>query len=204
MKKNIFIVFLFTLLSSIALWGQEDDGNYQTIFGHGNTRISGFGGPCMNFTRIGDDFAHMMGGGGGILINNFFLGGYGMGKTNELFYKNDITKENIMDFGHGGFWLGYTFLYKSAIHPVIHTQIGWGSISKRLKDNWNFDPTLDTETDQVFVLSPTAELEMNFSRFFKLGAGINYQFVYNTDGPYTFSDFAKPGVFVSFKFGWFN
>lgn len=203
MKKNLIVLIFATFIGILSAKSQEDDG-YQTIFGNGDLKISGFGGPCMNFTQIGNDFAHMMGGGGGIIINNFFLGAYGMGKTNDLVYKNDVTRENVMDFGHGGFWVGYTFFYNKAIHPVIHTQIGWGGITKRLKDDWNIDPTLENEVDQVFVISPTAELEMNFSRFFKLGAGFNYTFVYNTDGPYTFSDFAKPGVFVSFKFGWFK
>lgn len=201
-KKIVF--FVIALISFLFVTGQEDD-EFQTIFGHGKTKVSGFGGPFMSFTQIGGDFAHMMGGGGGVIINNFFFGGYGMGKTNEIAYKGEVapTNEHVMDFGHGGFWVGYTFFYNCSIHPVVHTQIGWGGITKRLKDDWNYDPTQESEIDQVFVLSPTAELEMNFSRFFKLGAGLSYTFVYNTDGPYTFSDFAKPGVFVSFKFGWF-
>ncbi|MBN1116645.1 MAG: hypothetical protein JXA77_05555 [Bacteroidales bacterium] len=194
MKKPGLLIF--TVILSLALFAQEDD--FQTIGRHDGFRISGFGGPMMSFTQIGNDFAHMMGGGGGVIINNFFFGGYGMGKTNELAFKN--APAHKMNFGHGGFWFGYTMLYNWAVHPVFHTQVGWGVIDQSLDgDLW--DPNLIH--DNVFVIAPTAELELNFSRFFKLGGGITYNFVYNTDGPYTFLDFYKPGVFLSFKFGYF-
>lgn len=195
MKRILVIFFAFGMFFSA--YCQDDE--FQTVMGGGKARISGFGGPTMSFTQIGDDFAHMMGGGGGVIINNFFFGGYGMGKTNEMQYRYDGSK--LMDFGHGGFWFGYTAFHNKAIHPVIHTTMGWGAITKRSKD---FDYDFDMDNgDQVFVICPTFELEMNFSRFFKLGGGITYSFVYNTDGPYTFKDFSKPGVFLSFKFGWF-
>lgn len=193
---------LFILILAIGMFipaQSQDEDEFQTI-GRGKNRISGFGGPLMSFTQIGNDFTHMMGGGGGVIINNVFLGGYGMGKTNELPYRYD--PEYVMDFGHGGFWLGYTMFYNKAIHPVIHTTIGWGGISKRPED-WNGDYDYNEDTDVVFVICPTFELEMNFSRYFKLGGGVTYNFVYNTDGPYTFKDFNHPGVFLSFKFGSF-
>ncbi len=200
MEKRIWL--LLVVLLCINLYAQ-DNSEFETIRGNKDIRISGFGGPMMNFTQIGGDFVHMMGGGGGIIVNNFFFGGYGMGKTNQLIWKTDSLRQQVMEFGHGGFWMGYTAFYNKAIHPVFHTQIGWGAITKRQK-NWDYDnDPFPSEIDQVFVISPTLELEMNFSRFFKLGGGVTYSFVYNTDGPYTFFDFDNPGIFVSFKFGWF-
>jgi hypothetical protein len=196
--NSIFLIFLIT-----GLKAQSDD--FETVRSKTGIKVSGFGGPVMSFTQIGNDFVHLMGGGGGVIINDFFIGGYGVGKTNEIYYKNDITKSNVVLFGHGGFWFGYTFFGNKAIHPVIHTQVGWGKISEYQK-GWQ-SAVLTPEplsVDEVFVLSPTAEIELNFSRFFRLGGGINYNFVYNTDGPYTFEDFAKPGFFVSFKFGYFR
>jgi hypothetical protein len=201
MKKILISIVLICLITDIN--AQSDE--FQTIRSKSGITISGFGGPMMSFTQIGGDFAHMMGGGGGIIINDFFFGGYGMGKTNELVFKNDITLSNVMVFGHGGFWFGYTMFGNKAIHPVIHTQVGWGAISQFQKDWQTAVITPEPlSTDQVFVLAPTAELELNFSRFFRLGGGMSYSFVYNTDGPYTFADFAKPGFFISFKFGYFK
>jgi hypothetical protein len=200
--RKTVILFIMACLFYTA---KAQDDEYQTIGSKSDIHFSGFGGPMMSFTQIDGDFVHMMGGGGGIIINDFFFGGYGMGKTNELYYKDDITRTNVMVFGHGGFWFGYTPFGNKAIHPSFHTQIGWGSILEQQKDwqNQTIEP-LPLSTDQVFVICPTAELELNFSRFFKLGGGFTYSLVYNTDGPYTFCDFAKPGFFVSFKFGYFR
>lgn len=197
MKKIVFpllFVFLF-----IGLKAQDD--NFETLSTRG--KVSGFGGPIMSFTQIDKDFVHLMGGGGGIIINDFFLGGYGVGKTNEIYYKDNVA--NVMLFGHGGLWFGYTFFGNKAIHPVIHTQMGWGKITQYQK-GWQSAVIIPEplSVDEVFVLSPTAEIELNFSRFFRLGGGVNYNFVYNTDGAYSFEDFAKPGFFVSFKFGYFR
>lgn len=201
MKKQIFTFLIVCLIP--VLKAQDDE--FQTVLNKSSIKISGFGGPTMSFTQIGGDFAHMMGGGGGIIINDFFFGGYGMGKTNEIYYKNDITHSNVMVFGHGGFWLGYTIFGNKAIHPLLHTQIGWGNITQMEKD-WQSEIIAPEpiSTDRVFVVCPTAEIELNFSRFFRLGGGFTYSLVYNTDGPYTFSDFAKPGFFLSFKFGYFR
>jgi hypothetical protein len=199
MKKAALILML--IFAFLAIKAQDDE--FQTIGSSTGIKISGFGAPMMSFTQIGGEFVHMMGGGGGVILNDFFIGGYGMGKTNELSYQDNTA--NVMTFGHGGFWLGYTPHGNKAVHTAFHTQIGWGEINEQIK-GWQSQTItpLPLSSDKVFVICPTAELELNFSRFFKLGGGVTYSLVYNTDGPYTFKDFANPGFFVSFKFGYFR
>lgn len=198
------MTFLLGIIMVSNLVAQEDDEDFKTIFGNNNFTISGFGGPFMSFSAIGDEFVHEMGGGGGVLLGNLFIGGYGIGKTNSIPYKpeeGDIEEYNL-DFGHGGFWLGYIFMPKKAIHPVVHSTFGWGSLLKNRKTDYG--PDVNVSSNTVFVVSPTIEVEMNFARFFKFGIGANYRLVYGLNHtPYTFSDFAKPGGFISFKFGWF-
>ncbi len=205
MKKISLIIVLVTFCT--FSFTQEEVESFHTVGsaqnGSNKVRISGFAGPTMCFTKIDNQFAHMMGGGGGIIIGNFFFGGYGMGKTTELAYSGEASYN--MKFAHGGLWMGYTFWFNKAIHPVFHVQSGWGLIKKVPKD-WDSE-TETVDADRVFVVMPTLELEMNFSNFFKLGTGVNYSLVYNTgqtSSPYTFQDFATPGVFVSLKFGWFK
>ncbi len=78
--RKIAIIFVLVFL----LWGlNAQDSEVQTLFGSG-TRISGFGGPIMSFTSINGEFAHMMGGGGCVLLGDFFIGGYGEGLTNSI------------------------------------------------------------------------------------------------------------------------
>lgn len=160
-------------------------------------RLSGFGGPTMSFTSIKDEFAFMMGGGGGLIINNIYLGGYGEDLSTSLYTGMDNPIRNL-EFGHGGFWLGYEIAHHRVIHPVVSARIGWGEIAgidvnnKRIRDN-------------VFVLVPTVSAEINFTRFFKVNIGAEYRqtFNVNTIPGFSSKDFSNPGVFVSFVFGWF-
>jgi hypothetical protein len=207
--KKLTIIMLFFVVG-YALHAQDDE--FKTIFNRQENkplRISGFGGPMMTFTTVGDKFAHMMGGGGGIMINSFFFGGYGLGMTTPITYKG---YENVqpgergytLQFGHGGFWTGYILASKKPVHMSISSLIGWGDISRIDKSDYvNSEPA---ETNAIFVVTPIAELELNFSKFFKLGIGSTVSFVMGPgvdNTPYTSRDFAKPSVFLSFKFGWF-
>jgi hypothetical protein len=191
MKKIIIAILI--LLSAGGLNAQ--DSEIQTLFS-GSTRISGFGGPLMSFTTINGQFAHMMGGGGGVLLWNFFLGGYGEGLTNGI-----PVNGNRLDFGHGGFWTGYSFMAARPLHPTVSSQIGWGSVSEHDPD-FSYWGT----PDNVFVFNPAVELEMNFTKFFRLGVGIHYRIVTGANpeiSNLTNSDLSGPGALLTFKFGWF-
>jgi hypothetical protein len=200
MKKPVFIVV--AIMITVASYCQNDD--FRTIFQGDEMKISGFGGPMMSFTSIDGEFVHMMGGGGAVLINNFFIGGYGMGKTNKIKSDKLTDDETVnIEFGHGGLWLGYIFMPKKAIHPTVHTQIGWGQISQQLED-LNF--INEYESVNVFVLVPAVEMEMNMTRFFKIGMGANMRFVVvnnSAESSFDNKDLMCPGAFLSFKFGWF-
>ncbi len=196
LKKFFLGVCLLSLFSSVIA---QDEDEFQTIGGDlGDVKVSGFLAPAMTFTQIDGEFAHMMGGGIALILDGFFIGGYGMGKTTSMDHKADASMK--MEYGHGGFWTGYTFMRNRAIHPVLSCQAGWGGIAKRDRNDIT-NNTLDV--DNVFVVTPTAEVELNFTKFFKLGVGANYSFVFNSDLPYKDEDFSNLGMFVSFKFGWF-
>jgi len=192
MKKIITAGLIMLAASGL----KAQDSEIQTLFS-GSSRISGFGGPLMSFTTVNGQFAHMMGGGGGVLLGDFFFGGYGEGLTTSIplgIYR--------LDFGHGGFWTGYSFMAKKAFHPAISSQIGWGGVSER---EYNYpSPT----SDNVFVFNPAVELEMNFAKFFRLGVGVHYRLVTGVNSELhssslTNSDLSGPGALLTFKFGWF-
>ena len=200
--KKLAIVITGILVHILPI--QAQDQEFKTIFQRDPDKpvfISGFGGPMMVFTSIDGHFAHLMGGGGGVIINNFFFGGYGLGLTTSIPAK-DATDYNL-EYGHGGLMCGVILGSNRPVHLSVSSLFGWGNISGSDPQNLAFDLV----SYPVFVVTPVVEVELNFSRFFKLGAGTSMSFV-NGEGieqtPYTVRDFAKPSVFLSFKFGWFN
>jgi len=155
----------------------------------------------MQFTSVAGEFGHMMGGGGAVLLNNFFLGGYGLGLTNAI---PDYVNQNPSDrltLGHGGFWLGYSLFGEKPIHITFSSLIGWGEFG--VMEDYGTYPFV---RDKIFVLSPTVELELNLTRYFRIGAGASYNIYTLVDQSmhgYTNADLSAPGGFLSFKFGWF-
>lgn len=196
-RKATLVVLI--LAGTLATFSQEKE--FQTIFDNKDLRISGMGGPFMQFTTVAGEFGHMMGGGGGVLLNNFFFGGYGLGLTNAI---PDYVNQNPSDrltLGHGGFWLGYSLFGDKPVHFTFSSMIGWGEFG--VMQNYATYPFV---RDQIFVLAPTAEVELNLTRYFRIGAGVSYNLYTMVDQSihgYTSSNLSSPGGFLSFKFGWF-
>lgn len=200
MKKAT--LFLVALSFSIAAFTQETrEKEYRTIFDNKDLRISGMGGPFMQFTAIAGEFGHMMGGGGGVMINEFFFGAYGLGLTNAIpDYVNDNTG-NRLTLGHGGFWIGYSLFGERPIHLCVSSLIGWGEFALM-----QYDSYYSFNRDKVFTVVPTLEVEVNLTRYFRIGAGASYNLYAMADQQlhgYRSADLSSPGGFLSFKFGWF-
>ena len=197
MKKAIFTAVILAITFSV--FSQEKE--FRTVFDNRDVRISGLGGPFMQFTAVAGEFAHMMGGGGAVLLNNFFFGGYGLGLTNSI---PDYVNQNPSDrltLGHGGFWVGYSLFGDKPVHVTFSSLIGWGEFG--VMQDYGTYPFV---RDKIFVLSPTVEIELNLTRYFRIGAGASYNLYSLVDENmhgYTNSDLSAPGGFLSFKFGWF-
>ena len=197
MKKFIFTLLILTV--SISVFSQERE--YRTILDNQDLRISGMGGPFMQFTSVAGEFGFMMGGGGAVLLDDFFFGGYGLGLTNAIpDYVNDIPSDQLT-LGHGGFWLGYALKGNKPVHVTFSTMLGWGELG--ITQSTGTYPYL---RDKLFVMAPTVELEANLTRYFRIGAGVSYNIFTMVDEGmhgYTNGDISAPAGFLSFKFGWF-
>lgn len=196
MKKTTLLGLI--LIVTLAAFSQEKE--YQTIFDNQDLRISGMGGPFMQFTGVAGEFGHMMGGGGAVLLNDFFFGGYGLGLTNAIpDFVNMNNADDRLSLGHGGFWIGYVIFGDRPVHFTVSSLIGWGEFG--IMQSGEYYPYI---RDNIFVLSPTAEVELNLTRYFRIGAGISYNIYTMVDlRGYKSSDLSAPGGFLSFKFGWF-
>lgn len=204
MKKFYLIVLVLSI--STGIFAQvltsppERDEDYKTIFDGDNLKIGAFGGPMMTFTVIDGQFSHMMGGGGGIMIGGFYFGGFGMGLTNSITAVDQGNEDLTLEFGYGGLMTGFTLMGKKAVHPTFNANIGWGNVSKEPE----FGIPQQQNEDGVFVFEPSVQVEMNFTKFFRVSLGAGYRLVSSCDLPdYGNSDLSGASACLTFKFGWF-
>lgn len=215
---NYALIFIF-LFSTVSLSAQEEEEqkDMQYIFGSkGKTKVSGFGGPIMQFSAIGDEFAFLMGGGGAVLLNQtFYIGAFGEGLTTSHYTSLDESSylpQGQTRFGYGGLWLGYIHKNQNPVHFGVSSRIGWGSIYYDLNyyDN-NYEYQADPAfLDNVFVFVPQIEAEFNFFKWMKMNIGVGYRVVagvnkeYNGELIFDQKDFNKPQGTITLMFGYFN
>ncbi|GAB4480035.1 MAG: hypothetical protein OHK0057_33000 [Thermoflexibacter sp.] len=211
--KTLNLIFVFTLLWGITAFAQDDEKRQETLFGRG-TSVSGFGGPIVEFSMAKGQFSVSNGGGGAVIFNqSFFIGGYGVNTSNRLAI--NVPNANYrLDFGHGGFWLGYINSHTKLVHFASSLRLGWGSVNMR--DSRNYGSNLNTRLSNCFVATPELGFEVNFTRFFRIAATVGYRIVAGiseinfTDiqggvvEKVNNADFSSPMGSLTFKFGWFG
>ncbi len=198
MKNFLFVLMLFTTAN---LFAQRD----QTLFSDVR-RSGGWGGPIFEYTNIDKDLQTTGGGGGALVLNDMYLGGYGMG-TAELI--NTVPANNLrekLSFKHGGFWVGYTPVQNKVIHPYFSTRFGWGKARYRTSEiNDPSKITYDLK-DNIFVVTPEVGLELNVFSFFRVAFTGSYRWVSGMDGLPTFEneDLNGFGAALTLRFGGFG
>ncbi len=235
MKTPYLLSLIVVLVFTTCIQAQENSEMKYIFSGDKKIKISGFIGPIMEFSAIQDEFAFFMGGGGGLMFNQkFYFGGYGEGLTtiheSKYWAKYEDDKENHKDkdkdedyddkyegkinFGHGGFWLGYTLFPQKPIHFGISSKIGWGSINTGSEYDFGDDYYYEKDDyylDHVFVAIPQLEVEFSFTKWFKANVGIGYRVVAGIDKRneydeliYDKKDYNKPEGTITLCFGYFK
>ena len=206
MKKSF--VLIVCLLSIYAVFAQK---NPHTLVGQGVEFVSGFGAFNIGFTRIDGNVVTMLGGEGAILINNsFYIGGYGMGMSDDLSQihvhpiEGPITYN--VDFAHGGAYMGYMINTEGLIHFGLSTKVGWGNVWVH-KNIFFEDDNLfpNNVNDGMLIVNPQAEVELNVANWCRINFGAGYQLTNGiANRYYTDSDFSGVNYQLKFMFGWFR
>lgn len=188
-----WIILFATILSFTTLSAQQE-----TLFKH--VRVRGaFGGPITEI-GLGNDLNTSVGGGGGIVLNSFFIGGYGLASAdfNDLFENGDLE---VLDIGHGGIWLGGAFKPYKLLHVYGSTRLGWGAVNIRLNDSVPYE-----DVDKIFAATPEIGMELNVTRWFHVAGTVGYRFVSGTreSNGYTNEDFSGAIAGITLRFGWFG
>ncbi len=188
MKKHLYL-FAFLL---VAAGGRAQETLFDDL-----DIIGAFGGPFVEIGSINGEVGADVGGGGALVLNGFFIGGYGQGADYPEF-RFDEDDYNLR-FKHGGLWLGFVPRQEKLIHFYSSARIGWG------KAEIEGDGPA-AETDRVFVLIPEMGFEVNLTDFFKLAFTGGYRW---TNGVTRLSgldsaDFSSPVGTITFRFGGFS
>ncbi|MBK9014234.1 MAG: hypothetical protein IPM82_09120 [Saprospiraceae bacterium] len=195
MKNAIVICFLLAAMSAFA---QKDE----TMFSDVN-RIGGWGAPIFEYTNLDKDVNVVTGGGGALVLNDFYLGGYGMG-TATYTTDNTLTDESLK-FKHGGFWIGFTPIQHRVVHPYASVKLRWGKANYKLYDNLT-NSELESQRSNLFVTTPEAGLEVNVFSFFRIAATASYRWVNGFDpvGGFKEDDLSSFGATLTLRFGGFG
>ena len=207
-----FLLSWSVLLNSAYVYAQTEnisqssasDPHYKSLFDENSQiRISGFFGVLNSLTPIDNHVGHFLGVGGGISLNDVFVGGYVEGLTNAIDTRGSIAGRYVQ-LDHGGIWLGYTAFANSLVHPVIHVKTGWGSL--KAADNLGFQTSSDqAESSPIFLASPALDVEFNLTKFARLSVGVSYRWARRVDlGEYENKNFNAPGAHLLLKLGRFS
>lgn len=190
MKQLYFLVIFFSFCNTLS--AQEKT---QTIFSD-ETSYGGFAAPIIEFSNINGITVGDVGGGGGFIVNSFFLGGYGLGNEGS---QAEIENETYdIRFRHGGFWMGYAFKQNKVVHLYSSFRIGWGETELKQNDEKFYE-------DNLLALAPELGVELNITNWCKLVASGGYRAVsgINKLPELTNDDFSGVYGALTFRFGGF-
>jgi len=208
--KNFLLAFIFISASYFAL-SQEQE----TLFGSGEVTWGGYGAAETKFSTMNNQFALLVGGRGGVIINHSFtlgIGGYGLVTSHKISnYKvyDPYSFDSIpyLRVGYGGLHLGLALEPSRLVHITGSVLIGAGGAAYTREYNYNQWDNNDWKTynsSAFFVLEPNIGVELNLTSFMRLEASASYRYVSGLDLPATAnSDIGGPSGTLSIKFGKF-
>ena len=179
------LAFCFIITSAMAEDVKQDapppkkDNPPKTLIDTKNADFSGYGGVYTSLSKIGDTAGCLVGGRGGLIINDkFVIGLAGMGlvyptKRDKLTDNDYAGTMDRVDFGYGGGLIEYYLNPKELVVFSAGTLIGGGALSFHADDTDNDDD----DGDKFFVIEPELNVFVNVTRFCRIGIGVSYRFV---------------------------
>ncbi len=196
MKK--YVATLMAVLGfSTLLFGQQE-----TLLGDAQF-VGGFGGPIFEWSTVNDDTGPTFGGGGGIILDDFFIGGFGQGGAFSE-YRSALGGQDI-GFGYGGLWIGYTYPSLQVVHIYTSLKIAGGGVVLSDFDR-GFDFDFINDVDAFFAVIPEAGVEINLVEWFRLTPTVGYRWTegVNRLGNLSDEDFRSVVFGLTLRFGGFG
>jgi hypothetical protein len=214
MKKLLLSAAILVLLTSslrsqdTLVYNHKND-EIKTLFG--NHRARGFYGSfTMGYSLIDGRDAVMMGGRLSWITNHSIaIGLGGTGFINEFHYSSVQNNQVFLTGGYGGIYIEPILMPKFPIHLSFPVLLGAGGISY-VSEDANYHMNFIEDGAAFLIAEPSAELEFNITRFFRISLGTSYRFptpfdIGSSGGSKTASAESLRGwtYNISFKFGKF-
>lgn len=174
MRFTVVLTLIFILAFSVTTFGESRE----TLV-HGDIDHGFYVSQSTKFTSIDGEFAPMLGGRAGWIIDHTFaIGGAGysmLEKTETDFLVSDRPVEILLAYGG----LQLTYIEKS--HRLVHYEagvlIGFGGLNYR-------GPAADADlpnSDHIFIMEPKAAVVLNVADFLQVSSGLSYRWVSGVD-----------------------
>ena len=213
MKRIIFPIFL-ALITVLSVNGQDPEFEYyrnkemKTLLGR-NRSGGGYVSFTSGYTRIDNEHALLFGGRIAWVASHSV--GVGLGATgfmNEYHYNASLDRDVFLAGGYGGLYIEPILFPRSPVHLSFPVLLGGGGISYVSRDR-DFNENFIEESKAFLLVEPSAELELNLTRFFRLAFGVSYRFPSkfdigtNSGYPIDVESLKEMSYTVTMKFGKF-
>ena len=214
-----FIIFMFTLVATIAAQAQDSvkagdttsarKDDMETLIPTDDFTSGGFGALVIKVGPVDGDAGIFVGGRGGWVINRtFVIGGGGYGFTDMNYAPTGTQRDTGIAFGYGGLELEYLIASHKMIHGTVITHIGAGgfTVVERTSNGDYYGNGRGLYSAACFVFEPSVNVEVNILSWLRLAVGVGYRFVTGIDaviGGKTYDNGTMSGVFGvgQIKFG---
>ncbi|MBA4321300.1 MAG: hypothetical protein C0408_00635 [Odoribacter sp.] len=179
--KKILLLSAVLILFAITIRAQDPEFEYyknkeiRTLLGR-NRAGGGYGSFTMGYSIIDNKNAVLMGGRfSWIASHSIGVGIGGTGFMNEFHYEPSIGRQVFLAGGYGGIYIEPILLPRSPVHLSFPVLFGAGGISYISTDP-DFHNHFVEDSEVFLLIEPSAELELNLTRFFRLAFGASYRY----------------------------
>jgi hypothetical protein len=181
--EKIVILFAAILLINPEVFSQEnEDGEFQyyknkemkTLLGRnreGGAYVAFSGG----YSVIDDQHAILLGGRLEWITSHYLGVGFGAtGFINEFHYEPSLNRDVFLAGGYGGLYIEPILLPRFPVHLSFPVLFGAGGVSYVSKES-DYNNNLIEDSEAFLLIEPSAEIELNLTRFFRFSVGASYR-----------------------------
>jgi hypothetical protein len=129
--------------------------------------------PEFQFSKLGDDFAALLGvQAGPQLGRTFYIGAGYYALLNSVTPNGEPSNLGAFDFWYAGLTLDYTFFSGRVVHGSVNALLGGGRAT----------PADSKAEADLFVVVPGVSLQVNVTPSLELGVGAGWRFTAGADG----------------------